>query len=513
MTKKKVPIAVVLECPEDFVRKARWTLQNLFRMIGLPYRELQADETASDYPVILFYGERLPQALKVRDQSFLLHLIPADFNSSLARLSSQDVQKMEKNASAPENYPAVELFYLFSAPRKLSGSPLYENPLRGETVISRDSRKITLRADLVASAFYLLSLLNEQRANERDEFGRFHRRFSPIGETIYQQPVVDWYVRLLSQLLRDAARARGIELVLPPRWPEGKTFALVLSHDVDRLPSWTISKVKRAWRNAKKANLFDAFRAGGKLAASLLHPGNWSGNFRYITRLEAKYRARSTFFFAAPTDHRQPLDPRYSLRNTKIQRGFRQIARKGGFIGLHGSLSSATDARLLRVEKAFLESQTGQTIRGNRQHYLRFQGEETLDALTRASFAYDATLGFASESGYRCGTSLPFQPFSHRREAAFPIWEAPLILMETVLLLESKLALTADEAWPMIEQHLQTARQLGGCLTLNWHNNSVHPGDLTGYTRLYETILQWGEQHGAWITSLDELINWWGDKP
>ncbi len=159
-----------------------------------------------------------------------------------------------------------------------------------------------------------------------------------------------------------------------------------------------------------------------------------------------------------------------------------------------------------------LENAIDIPINGLRQHYLRFDADKTFDAIANVGFKYDSTLGFSNDLGYRCGTSLPFQPFNPKNKKPYPFLEIPLILMDTVLLLETKLHLSSDEAWGIVEKYLECAFKSRFCLTLNWHNNNINYADVFGYGKLYEKVLNWAYERNAWICSLDDLYKCWFHK-
>ena len=356
----------------------------------------------------------------------------------------------------------------------------------------------------------MLSLENERRTNHRDELNRFHKAYSPLGEEIYQYPIVDQYLLLLEKFIKEGSKSEK-SFRFESRWPDGHSFALSLSHDVDSLRTWTFSKAKRTLRESWKDGKICKFLAKPiEIFYSLSLRENWSGNFRYIAELESRYHGNSTFFFA--TKRRTQLDPIYKLKWQRIVDGFEQIMKNNSYIGLHGSLSSYENGDYLAEEKAILEKSIQNTVKGLRQHYLRFDINRSFDAIAEAGFQYDSTLGFSHHLGYRCGTSMPFFPFSRQRGIAYSFLEIPLVVMDIVLYLESRLYLTREEAWNILEQHLTLAYENGGCFTVNWHNNNINVADAFGYSKMYEKMLNWAFEKNAWICSLDDLHDWWIQK-
>lgn len=482
--------------------------RTLFTHIGLPYREVNREELWQNPPALLIhYGS---ENIDLPQNSFVIRIAAADYPEEVTGISSVNLKWMVPAESGDTGMP-FPVPYLFSGDLPILPRVRFIDRQRKTPLISSDDKNIHCLADIIASSFFYLNLEDERRARQRDEYQRFHKRYSTVGEALYDWPAVDGYARLLGNFLQEAARGQQLDLPVQPRWPQGKQFALALSHDVDRLRTWTLAKIKRTLRNSNRsANIGNPFNAGWQILKSMSIPRNWTGNFAYIAELEKSFGAVSTFFIIAHPN--MAMDPHYTLSSRRLRRGLAHLQSAGSHIGLHGTFLSAEDGNLLRFEKSRLENHLGQPITGNRQHYLRFTPGKTLDAIADAGFKYDSTLGFSDELGYRCGTSLPFRPYNPEKREAYPFREIPLILMDTVLLLESKLHLTSGEAWEVVEDHLKTAAQLGGCLTINWHNNNINPGDVTGYTALYKKILNWAQENNGWICSPDEVWEWWGER-
>jgi peptidoglycan/xylan/chitin deacetylase (PgdA/CDA1 family) len=288
----------------------------------------------------------------------------------------------------------------------------------------------------------------------------------------------------------------------------GHRCALILSHDVDRLQTWTLRKIKRAFAQRwREQNLPCLIRTPFQIFSSLSRRDNWQGNFEYILQLEKKYGARSTFFFVSKKN--DSADPSYLLNSRRVRTGINRIRDENFHIGLHGSIPSAANRDLLGAEKKELQECTGSPVQGLRFHYLSFDARVSFHAIESNGFRYDSTLGFANETGYRCGTGYPFTPYHQESLQSHTFVEIPLILMDTVLFLESKLSLSARQAGEVIFDNLEETWLNGSCITVNWHNNNISPDDVTGYTALYERILQWGHEHNAWMCSVDELAQWW----
>lgn len=493
-------INVNLDCSDNFIPEAKYICKFFATSLGISNIRF-VNEIVNQSSILIYYGSK---EIHPPPNSFLIHIADSNYSESMKKIKLVAVKK-EKTFKSEKL--SSELFYLFSRELTPLQNIWYGDSQTIKPLISVNEKEIHCSIDIIATAFYLLSLENERQTDKRDNLDRFNQSCSSTGDQIYKYPIVDQYLLLFKRFLKEAAKYNH-QVEFKNRWPNNHTFALVLSHDVDRIRTWTYSKAKRTMKESwRKRSYNELLTKPFSLLYSLLLKENWSGNFKYINNMENRHGGNSTFFFTAK--RRSSLDPKYSLNWGRLEKGIAIIKNNGGKIGLHGSLLSSEKAEYLVEEKELIEEKTGIKIKGNRQHYLRFDINKSFDFFEKAELGYDSTLGFANELGFRCGTSLPYHPFCIKRKKPYLFLEVPLILMDTVLSLESKLYLNRNEAWNIIEWYLQNVFRTGFCLTINWHNNNINKADVFGYSRLYDQILVWASERNAWICSLDDLYDWW----
>jgi len=487
---------------QQFLSEAKYIFQFFFTVLGIKKIQI-VSQVESLSGIIVYYGREHRSASRGK---FIIHIADADYYK---KYDSPQVSSGIKCTKSMQNLP-INLKYIFS--KKLAGlkDVWYKEEKNKSSLVTSSENAIHCNIDIVSSSFYLLNLENERLCDGRDNLDRFQKSHAKMGNAVYENPIVDQLLLLFDAFLK---RAHGSvnHTHLYSIWPQNCTFALALSHDVDRLRTWTYSKAKRVLKESGGNKEFDRLlKKSVEVFYSISLKNNWSGNFAYITQLEKRYRANSTFFFASK--RRSLQDPKYKLGWKRIRSGFGKIIQNNSQIGLHGTFLSFKNGDFLNEEKTILEKSINTNIKGFRQHYLRFDIQGTFDAIAHARFKYDSTLGFSDDLGYRCGTSLPYFPFNPREKNAYSFLEIPLILMDTVLFLESKLNLSSVKAWEFVEKHLKLAHESGFCLTINWHNNNINTADVFGYAKLYEKILEWAFEKNAWICSLDDLYDWWIQK-
>ena len=121
--------------------------------------------------------------------------------------------------------------------------PLLYNPLTACSALTIDCRQIWTRTgtstevvDLIAATFRLLTLADEQQIamSSRDYLGNFFIDALPSGrrETV-DLPMADYHAALFWEKLLEVTPSLRDEIV--PRWPEGKKFAVSLTHDADAI--------------------------------------------------------------------------------------------------------------------------------------------------------------------------------------------------------------------------------------------------------------------------------------
>lgn len=283
-------------------------------------------------------------------------------------------------------------------------------------------------------------------------------------------------------------------------YPDDKQFSICLTHDVDEIfPPYTHTLLS-TMACVRKMNLMG-------IKDQLLW--KWYGkekspywNFQEIMDLEEKYGARSSFYFLATDADIRRF--RYNIEDLKWELG--RIVDKGWEVGLHGGYYAFNDLEEILTEKKRLEQVLGKEVTGYRNHYLRFQVPNSWEILAKAGFKYDTTLGYPDAVGFRNGMCHPFRPYNLHTNMEINIWEIPLIIMDGVLV---DCVRSYDEAWEVVKKMIDRVESCHGILTLNWHTNNFNCPFRASGPILYEKILAYCHERGAWMDSAQNLMNWW----
>jgi len=375
---------------------------------------------------------------------------------------------------------------------------------------------VVIKPDLVDCVADALARTEELDNPNRDEWGNWEDKFSERAAAGKEPgPWLD------EQILRSVDAMAPLDRP-EPRWPEGRRFALCLTHDVDGVSSRNhgrrfLRRLSRVVR-ASGPKQFAAFQALGslyRLASGIAQPDRL-GRFEEWTKLEASHGFRSTWYFL-PSDYKRvhvyDMDYTYDDVVTfagsemRVSRMMKAIHEAGGEIGLHGSYLSASDATLLANQRRQVEGAVGQPVRSIRQHYLRYDARHTPAAQAKAGFQSDSTQGFNTTIGCRAGTCFPYRVWDHETDSATDVLEIPMNIMDVALLRIS--SGNAEKALTRAIEFMDRVAELGGCLTLNWHPNLI---DRQPFLKMYEVLLQEAAARKAWGCSAIELTDWWNAR-
>jgi len=311
-----------------------------------------------------------------------------------------------------------------------------------------------------------------------------------------------------------------------PIWPDGKPFAVCLTHDVDLVSAHSLRQKARMRAEyilngpsfMRKARSLAGL--GWDVAREIKHGRTQDPLHCYERWLaaEAAVGARSTFFFwpgwkAVGKHH--PSDCLYDMEDRVVFDGQRctvaemiwEIDRRGWEIGLHPSWYSFDDVDEMKRQKAALEKALGRDVVSVRQHYLHYDIRVTPRVQAEAGLKYDATLGFNDNVGFRFGTCHPWRLYDLKAEKELPIVEVPLIIQDGAMLHPNKgMRLDEDTAFQYVKQITEAVERVGGVLTLLWHPNAViNPP----WWRVYLRSLEYLKEKNACFGAVREIGESW----
>ena len=366
--------------------------------------------------------------------------------------------------------------------------------------------------------------LEEYESACRDRWGRweFDRSENFHAGDLWIPEVDRWVADRRAEL----ATATALE----PLWPDGRRFAVCLTHDVDLVsPQSTPRQIARYARaglartgTARRPELLRFTRPPVRVARSLRSgvarvPPTRDTLERSVA-LEARRGAVASYLFTVPpAGGRSRYDCSYAagdpclFRETprRVADVMRTLADEGFDIGLHGSYQAGMRPGALAAERAALERATGLEVRTTRQHLLHWDVRWTPALQVEAGVLVDSSLGFNRNVGFRAGTSLPFRHFDVLARRPLELLEVPLVVQDAALLGAWGLDLDAADASDIVRRLFDSAVEVGCAVTVLFHPDKlVHPDWLA----LYEWTLDYALAQEGWLTSLDRLSAWWRSR-
>ena len=423
---------------------------------------------------------------------YLTAFLLGEGNESLAPLISYGNDGIAPLIIEPSGFFSGESYLTEKSLPSLPLAELEEIPiLFGTPIVRKEGRRVFLGADLLASAFFLLSRYEEcVRREVRDQHGRFPGRESlPYRAGFLRRPVVEEYGALLRRLLRQT----GTEVKEP-----APGFRHVwLTHDVDQI--WTWDNYYQALRSVFKRILT---RQPEKLRP-LLAVWNYRKydpiyTFPFLKEQDEAVcatlgsdRCTPVYFFMG-CEHGVPgYDINYISNKERTKALFQELSDDDRIFGYHVSYAAALDKTQLRPEVEQLSSSTGHVLTFTRNHFLASREPEDFYTLLDAGLTDDFTMAYADEAGFRLGTCRPVRWLDPKKQTVTPLTLHPMTIMECTLNAPNYMNIQEEEdAFAVVKELLHTIYTHGGEAVLLWHSPSVDPHNGTYQRNLYQKTLE-----------------------
>lgn len=477
-------IRYALEINPVWKAHARYALEILFEGMGVPTRYV---ENVSDADLV--YSNECPPALAEKAVWIRADNV-SDWNNPTAQVSIVEGMPFLYQAVAPVNS------------RRENGD---------------------LAGDVVYSTYTLTTGAFERRQN-KDAWGVPLSKGSFLESASFlQTPAVAIYSDYLADCLR---QKRGGELKQIPRWPEGKKYAVVLSHDVDgpfssprigfRFRQLRSSLVRGDWPRCVTC-VKEIAKSPLKAVLKPIPLPHDDPNFCFDQWMEFEnsLSAKSCFYVAVTSSgdiQGAAADVEYDFRNPAMVNMLRTAIDDGFEVGLHASINAKEEASRFAAEKELLESKLdGYKIKGLRHHYWAMDKvvpERTLWSHHQAGFRYDTSLGLNDAPGFRRSMVWPFYPFDSERAEVTPILEIPPTLMDGGVFYNG--SVQEDDLRRTIREHLKLVERYGGAVVLDWHVEQLNPARFHGVGPALTRVLAdlSGDSDIFWASPA-QLADWW----
>ena len=323
-----------------------------------------------------------------------------------------------------------------------------------------NENRLPIHNDIFALSFYIISRLEEYEATQFDKHGRFKPESSIIFRHGLRLPWIDIWRQLMEQRIQEK---------LPAFRSETGSYQNILSIDIDHA---YLFKGKNKLRNY--ASLGKQYLLGntemGKLYAAYKNTGTDPYDTYMYIRNTCRDKHIKPYFFILTADYKKPYDTPISHRSPLFADLINNL-RSFGKPGLHPGYESHLSIEKLAEEKQRLQSLIPGALYDTRQHFLKFRLPETYQRLETLGFKNDFSMGYASETGFRAGTSRPFHWFDCSKNAETSLTIYPLTCMDGTLAEYKKMS--PHDAIQEIRFLKEQCKKYGGNFISLWHNHSL----------------------------------------
>lgn len=353
---------------------------------------------------------------------------------------------------------------------------------------SIEQNNLIFHHDLLKSAFYLLSGHQELSPEYTDKFNRFPYELSVQKKLgITKIPIVNYYFDIIWQGIKEFCEINSIELNISETKPSFKFF---LTHDIDIVDTYNIydliyyMKVFLGFTKSRLSLKLKFKKVFEYLYNFLFTRKNPNWDFNFLRKIEKDKNFKSVFYFLPKGLKHQ--DAYYSFNEPRLIKLFNSLIKDGCEIGIHGSVRSAFNLKILKSNISALEDYSVQKVVGIRQHRLLFDMNITPKLHEATNLLYDTTLGFAEHEGFRNSYCHPFKLYNFSEDKPYSTWEVPLNVMDATLFKYRELNL--DQAMDSVKEIITEVKKFNGIFTLLWHNgyfdDILHPGIKKFYLNL-----------------------------
>lgn len=360
----------------------------------------------------------------------------------------------------------------------------------GTSLFSIQNQTIKCGIDIFASCFFMLTRWEEYVIKARD----IHDRF-PAAESFadkhgfLDRPIVNEYLVMLKSMLLYLDSTLSLKHHI---------YKTDVSCDIDSPFDCTVKNIGSVLRACtgdliKRKSITQFVKRFRRYWANKRCDYRFDENYTFEWYMDVceTMDLKASFYFIP--DNHEKNNGCYSLKDLNIQKLIILINARGHELGVHSSYQTYKDPDKMQRQKDLFvhtlkELHIYQELRGNRQHYLRFDAAQTPTFLEDAGFEYDSTGGYADKAGFRYGVCYEFSMFDFINQRPLHIKQRPLILMECSIIDEKYMGLGyTQKALDMMNQLKRHCIKYDGIFSLLWHNSHLKSNEDRAF---FQSLLQ-----------------------
>jgi hypothetical protein len=403
---------------------------------------------------------------------------------------------------------------------------LSNQQVRGSVVFSEASTKaplissagsgtkgINVHFDFFYNIFCFLGNIPDIAFEEKHGIAHSYAKFIRRDQAFYGKPWVNYFF-IIFQSLIEAVSGKSLDCQKSPR---RLGFQVLMMYDVDAIRKTPIMQAKQLlfivinlFRSLFEMDFKKSREEGKRFFRFIFFRCNYLC-FEVIASGEESLRVPSIFNIYQKIRYGRIkkiksliFDPAYDIsKEAVLKDSIKMLIRKGKGIGLHSGYNSYASSGELLLQKSMLSRTLNYSVRGLRQHWLRFSVKNTWKAQEEAGFLYDASFGFNDAIGFRSGLAHPYFPYSHEEGRSYRILEVPPVLMDSTLMHYGNR--TEESAFTEAVCVLKEVKKFAGTCVMVWHQESFCRD--YGWGNLLKRILGWVADSGGSFISEQELLS------
>ncbi|MDX2171659.1 MAG: hypothetical protein SFY56_00970 [Bacteroidota bacterium] len=356
--------------------------------------------------------------------------------------------------------------------------PIFKN----ENIYFFETTSSNFHFDVFAATFFFISRLEEWQTFEADTHQRFEAKNSILFQNKFHlKPVVDIWIEELKTALQHFYPTIS--------FPE-KKFKAISTIDVDNLYAFKHKGfVRTSGAIAKDILKFDFKNLSARLNVLRGKQKDPFDIYESISEfcLQNNIPLLYFFLFKTGTAHDRTVDPSYpAFKNvfTTLKKYVSPSTGSGVFVGLHPSYNSSVDEAMLKQEVSDFSKALGEPVNISRQHYLRFNIKTTPKHLLQNDIMADFTMGFASQLGFRAGTSQPFYYYDFANEQKTDLIFVPFCAMDGAYLVYDKI--TPEDTLNSLLQLANEVKKVKGLFITVYHERTFYDELYKGFGEVYK---------------------------
>ena len=330
--------------------------------------------------------------------------------------------------------------------------------------------------DPVASTFFILTRYEEYllSAKELDEHGRFpySRSILSVNDSVEKANCDRW--------------AHAVIKYVNPKWVSTQSsIEIVPTFDIDNTFAYKLKRGKRMILSLIK-DVFLGNKERVKERSKVLNGAKDPyDTFVLISKIGDQFPRTLVFWLVGKRGKR---DRNISIEDKQHQAVVRAV-NEYAEVNLHPSYASNSDSSVILAEKEALSEVIDRPIVKSRQHFLRFNINNTFNSLIKSGFTDEYSMGFAEHIGFRTGTSHPHKWFDLKANRITELTIHPFVYMDGTL--NEYMNLTIEQSKDRIRLLFDEVKEFGGDFIFLWHNETIGDyGKWEGWSEVLEFTLK-----------------------